>query len=166
MRVPGPFGLEIPNPWILSVCSAGDPNCVAPIPIYTGVDLINEIWILRFLFGATSFARNASPQVWAWAGGQRIPAHGLWTHGNWCGAGGAGYPVDQHDTNCMTHDYCYSTNGLTPGDNFKRLPPQKLAALQSRNQALCSSERELGGPTALQIRGYFTVVPRNGGACR
>ena len=36
---------------------------------------------------------------------------GLW-HGNWCGPGGAGPPIDCVDESCMKHDKCYEECGL------------------------------------------------------
>ena len=36
---------------------------------------------------------------------------GLW-HGNWCGPGGSGPPIDCVDEACMNHDKCYERCGL------------------------------------------------------
>jgi len=100
-----------------------------------------------------------------WWRNQTTKTHGLWTHGNWCGAGGSGYPVDGHDTNCMMHDYCYAQHGFSPGTNFDTLSLDQRAQLQGCNRQLCSSEKQLGGWTANQITGYFSIVPSNGNGC-
>jgi RHS repeat-associated protein len=100
-----------------------------------------------------------------WWRNQTTKTHGLWTHGNWCGAGGSGYPVDGHDTNCMMHDYCYSQHGFSPGTNFDTLSLDQRAQLQGCNRQLCSAEKQLGGWTADQITGYFSIVPSNGNGC-
>ena len=100
-----------------------------------------------------------------WWRNQTTKTHGLWTHGNWCGAGGSGYPVDGHDTNCMMHDYCYNRHGFSPGSNFDTLSLDQRAALQGCNRQLCSAEKQLGGWTANQITGYFSIAPSNGNGC-
>lgn len=101
-----------------------------------------------------------------WWERQDTKPHGLWTYGNWCGQGGAGNPIDGHDTNCMLHDYCYYRHHFTATSNFDLLPLDQRAQLQGCNQQLCNAEGELGGWTADQVRGYFYGIPSNGNGCR
>jgi RHS repeat-associated protein len=131
--------------------------------------------------------------VWNWAALQTIPTHGLWTYGNWAGAGGMGAPINNTDAAAMMHDYCYSQGGYSPMSNYGA----PNAGLQACNQALCDAANArindevtqantpgtaeynnimAGGyhPTARQqensadmdIRDYFTHVVRKGNACR
>lgn len=104
--------------------------------------------------------------VLSWVVQQTTKVHGPWTHGNWCGEGGSGVPVDSHDTNCLFHDYCYYQNQLTFGDNRRNLPLGQAAALQGCNQALCNSESQLGGVTAWQITNFFKTEPFAANRCQ
>jgi hypothetical protein len=159
MTIPGPFGLGLPNPWILSACSASDPNCVAPpqIALYSGVDLINESWLLRKLFGSGG-NRPSSP----------FKTRLFGTH--WCGPGGAGPTVNRLDQACQAHDFCYDAHDFTAFSNYDPMlvvSPAKLNALQSCNQSLCNASRTSarGNGGSRLVDGYFTsVVPV--GACR
>jgi RHS repeat-associated protein len=70
-----------------------------------------------------------------------VPVHGLWTYGNWCGAGGSGTPINATDAACMQHDVCYGS--FTFGANYLGTN----ATLQGCNQILCNAVR--GRATAL-----------------
>lgn len=100
---------------------------------------------------------------WAFTGKHSGPFPRI--HGNWCGPGGSGFPVDGHDWNCMFHDYCYSVNNLSASDNLFIQPPGKRALLHGCNQALCNGESKLGGSTASEINGYFSIVPSADNGC-
>jgi RHS repeat-associated protein len=113
------------------------------------------------------------PVVQTWANKQTVGvAWWSWQYGNWCGKGGAGTPIDQVDTACMIHDYCYSTNGFTFAENYTTTVATagKAAILQACNQALCNVSTLVyaeGGPTAAQsIVDLFTLTPRSAYACQ
>jgi hypothetical protein len=80
-------------------------------------------------------------QVFEWAAtGSHTPngcasgvAGCLYHHGNWCGAGGSGAPVDAQDAACMVHDFLYAQYGYTPGSNLDGYN----SGLQEINQGLC-----------------------------
>jgi len=72
----------------------------------------------------------------------------LYYHGNWCGAGGSGAPVDAQDAACMVHDFLYSQYGFTMGSNYDGYNP----ALQEINQGLCDTS----GSAAINL--YFGDV--------
>jgi hypothetical protein len=59
----------------------------------------------------------------------------LYHHGNWCGMGGSGAPVDTQDAACLVHDFLYAMYGFTPSANFDGYNP----ALQEINQGLCDT---------------------------
>ena len=60
LRLPAPWNL-MPNPWILSMCPTADPKCVeAQIALFSGIDLINQIWLLRVSLG-TLIKSKAAP---------------------------------------------------------------------------------------------------------
>jgi len=100
---------------------------------------------------------------WAFTGKHSKPSPAI--HGNWCGPGGAGFPVDAHDSNCMFHDYCYQANNLSASDNLFIQPPGKRALLHGCNQALCNAESKLGGRIATEINGYFSIIPSADNGC-
>jgi RHS repeat-associated protein len=82
-------------------------------------------------------------EVWQWATtGTHTPvgcANGvsgcLYHHGNWCGQGGSGTPVDGQDAACMVHDFLYAKFGFEAADNYNGYNP----ALQEINQGLCDT---------------------------
>jgi hypothetical protein len=43
----------------------------------------------------------------------QVPVHGIWTYGNYCGAGGMGTPINGTDAACAAHDACYAQGGFT-----------------------------------------------------
>jgi RHS repeat-associated protein len=59
----------------------------------------------------------------------------LYHHGNWCGAGGSGAPVDGQDSACLVHDFLYAKYGFTAGSNYGSNNP----GLQEINQGLCNT---------------------------
>jgi hypothetical protein len=64
------------------------------------------------------------------------------TYEDWCGPGGSGPNLSEHDAACHVHDVCYDTNGLHVLDNFNpNLPANKASALQGCNQQLCNATR-------------------------
>jgi RHS repeat-associated protein len=75
---------------------------------------------------------------------------------HYCGPGGAGDPINAADRACAAHDQCYIDNGLTPTDNFRQLSPDKAAAMQACNQALCNAERATNSSTGRIIDDYFS----------
>ena len=122
--------------------------------------------------GGANFSKNtidprmlyvADALYWAFTGKHSGPSPRI--HGNWCGPGGAGFPVDSHDWNCMFHDYCYNVNNLSASDNLFIQPPGKRALLHGCNQALCNAESKLGGWTASEITGYFSIIPSADNGC-
>ena len=45
LRIPGPFGIGLPNPFVFSVCSASDPNCLpAGVPLFTMDQYFQGFW--------------------------------------------------------------------------------------------------------------------------
>jgi RHS repeat-associated protein len=66
---------------------------------------------------------------------RQVPVHGVWTYGNYCGAGGMGTPIDAVDRACKAHDKCYGDNGLSSLSNFGA----PNATLQACNQRLCDA---------------------------
>jgi RHS repeat-associated protein len=76
----------------------------------------------------------------------------VYHHGNYCGAGGSGAPVDGTDASCMVHDFLYAKYNFTVGDNFKGYNP----ALQEINQGLCNTAGN--GP----ISAYFGSIVSGG----
>ncbi len=161
-----PNGLPT-NPWgvwgaIVPTAQCGDITCLTigqgalGNVALSGVSPFNIPGPLLFQVGVIWWALN----------GQHTPVHGLWTHGNWCGTGGSGLPTDQTDYNCMVHDYCYTMNNFTAGDNRNSgLSAAQSAALQGCNQQLCDSENRVGGSTAWQISHFFQWYPYSGTAC-
>jgi RHS repeat-associated protein len=115
--------------------------------------------------------------VWTWAAkpntqnGPRnwkaLPAS-LYYHGNYCGAGGTGDPVDALDASCMVHDFFYNKYGYSMGSNFQNpfsdLDPDPT--LQKVNQGLCDGASAVGGFAGGAVQGYFTygVTPITGGS--
>ncbi len=81
--------------------------------------------------------------------GPQKGVHGLWTYGNWCGAGGRGTPINPTDVACQTHDRCYAQGGFSPTSNFST---EQNAALQGCNQALCNAVR---GRRAVLTQGAY-----------
>jgi RHS repeat-associated protein len=115
--------------------------------------------------------------VWTWAAKPRtlngpgnwkaLPAS-LYFHGNYCGAGGTGDPVDGLDASCMVHDFFYDQYGYSMGSNFQNpfsdLDPDPT--LQKINQGLCDGASAAGGFSGGAVQGYFTygVTPITGGS--
>lgn len=105
---------------------------------------------------------DATYELWAVAqargGGATnvvTPVHGLWTYGNWCGAGGGGTPTNSTDSACMRHDRCYSQDNLSPGSNFGG----PNAKLQSCNQSLCNEVRARRDALASQAAARQRKLP-------
>jgi hypothetical protein len=126
---------------------------------------------------ATTYSGNNmfSPQSYGFSlryGPPQAPVHnvvpGLWTYGNFCGAGGSGTPIDDLDDACAHHDMCYYTHGnLTASSNSGPDNPE----LQACNQTLCDAARNVesaGGSNASdawEIRMYFSNGAFGGNAC-
>jgi len=115
--------------------------------------------------------------VWTWAAKPRTPngprnwkalPASLYYHGNYCGAGGTGDPVDGLDASCMVHDFFYDKYGYSMGSNFQNpfsdLDPDPT--LQKINQGLCDGASTAGGFSGGAVQGYFTygVTPITGGS--
>ena len=47
LRIPGPFGIGLPNPFIFSACSASDPSCMASS---AGLSQADMLFISSFFF--------------------------------------------------------------------------------------------------------------------
>jgi RHS repeat-associated protein len=75
---------------------------------------------------------------------------------HWCGPGGAGDPNSPADAACQAHDTCYDQSSLTVFDNFRTLSPDKAAAMQACNQALCNAERATNSSTGRLVVDYFS----------
>lgn len=112
---------------------------------------------------------NAALLVWAWKQTWKVGSSGgitgMWTYGNWCGAGGSGNWKDGIDYSCMLHDYCYAQNGFSLGDNRTNLPGNRSGLLQGCNQKLCNSVSQYGGSAAWQIKEFFGLYPYGANAC-
>jgi hypothetical protein len=95
--------------------------------------------------------RYTPQNVFEWAATQHTPngphsiTGALFWHGNWCGAGGSGVPVDTEDAACLVHDFLYEQYGFTPGSNYDGYN----SGLQAINQGLCDT----AGSSL--ISGYF-----------
>lgn len=86
----------------------------------------------------------------------KTPVHGLWTYGNWCGAGGSGKTISPTDDACRTHDLCYAQAGFTAGSNFQG----PNAQLQACNQALCNAVRARRGLLNMSgLHSWLVSVP-------
>jgi hypothetical protein len=100
--------------------------------------------------------------------GSHKPAGFPWHHGNWCGSGGEGIPIDGLDFACMQHDYCYAHNGLTLGNNYglPSLDDLGQMKLQNCNESLCrAADRNSGIPDAAWVTRYFTFGVGNAAGC-
>lgn len=104
---------------------------------------------------------------WAFTGPHKAPGF-PWHHGNWCGKGGAGIPIDGLDWGCLRHDYCYASHGLSLGNNygFPSLDELGQGQLQNCNEQLCrSADRTQGIPDAAWVTRYFTYGVGNAAGC-
>jgi RHS repeat-associated protein len=77
---------------------------------------------------------------------------------HYCGPGGKGDTLSPEDRACQAHDKCYDDNGLTSTDNFRVLSPDKAAAIQACNQALCDAEKAANSSTGRIIADYFSIT--------
>lgn len=102
--------------------------------------------------------------------------HGPWHYGNWCGAGGAGTPIDSTDAACMRHDKCYDSIGFA-ADQYTsgNLSPSQMQAAAACNQQLCNAVKNANSNSStppgqriagIQILGFFTYFGPAGGRCR
>lgn len=70
----------------------------------------------------------------------KTPVHGLWTYGNWCGAGGSGTPINSTDAACMAHDQCYDNLNLNADQYMSgNLSPSQIQGAAACNQQLCNA---------------------------
>ena len=91
---------------------------------------------------------------WSWRGVHHPNGpHGVYWHGNWCGAGGSGSPVDAQDGACLVHDFLYKQYGYTAGSNLNGYNP----GLQEINQGLCDTS----GSTLITAYFNFGVQTAN-----
>src|SRR5260370_31958327 len=79
---------------------------------------------------------------------------------HWCGAGGAGPPVNELDAACKAHDKCYDAHGLTIGDNWlhydeQKKVPGKMEALKKCNKQLCDATAKMKGLNPWLVHAYF-----------
>ena len=70
--------------------------------------------------------------------------HGIWTYGNYCGAGGMGTPVSSIDAACMQHDKAFGDSGadwtnMQSEAAWRRLNANQQRAVRRANQALCNA---------------------------
>jgi hypothetical protein len=61
-------------------------------------------------------------------------------HGNYCGPGGAGAPVDLTDAACQTHDACYDTSAVGGVSRFVDSGPLTLTPEQELTAAACDAQ--------------------------
>jgi hypothetical protein len=114
---------------------------------------------------------------WAFSG-HHTSVSGAWGYGNWCGAGGSGFPENNTDAGCMFHDYCFYSNRLDATSmsehGWSILSPEQQHAAQVCDQTLCNSEASVSIPwwdlsqrTAnAEIRSFFHSYVPAGARCR
>jgi hypothetical protein len=61
-------------------------------------------------------------------------------HGNYCGPGGSGTPIDATDAACQTHDACYDTSAVGAVSRFVDAGPLALTPEQELTVATCDAQ--------------------------
>ena len=89
--------------------------------------------------GNNSTPQNANDIV---VTGKRV--YGIWTYGNYCGAGGMGTPINSIDATCMQHDKAFGATGvdftvIMDKSLWKRFGNAQQKAVRQANQQLCDA---------------------------
>jgi RHS repeat-associated protein len=86
--------------------------------------------------------------------------YGLNVHGNYCGPGGKGTPVDSADACCKSHDDCYAKCGASWNDNMPwgRPSAQKKCCMKECDDKVCKCLQAVKPKSSNERDGQFEVM--------